>query len=937
MNYLRGSEWRRWDLQVHTLGTAKNDQFKSASFEDFCAELFRRALDKEIAVIGITDYFNIDNYKRVVEFVANIDSFNQTTEDGQELFSVEEKKNIKNIYLIPNVELRMMPSTDSGRLVNIHCLFNPEFITSIENDFFGSIEYSAGSGIKHKMNHQGMLSLGKSLDRSLGDDEAFKKGLNAFVVSHSDLQKLYDENANFRENVIIVVSNSSNDGASAFQQHYDLFENDAQSQLDAVRKSIYCISDAIFSSNNEDRKYFIGEKVDDEARVIEKCGSLKPCIHGCDAHTEEKLFNPDNNMYCWIKADPTFEGLKQIIWEPKERVRIQERNPRDTKSPRIIIDYVSYKNADGAEKIVRLNRDLNSIIGIRGSGKSTLLKNIAYKVDSSQYSEKDNVERLYKLDSFKVCWGDGQEGHGIDDSPKSVFYIPQNYLSSLAYEEAGRAKERDEFLTNLLKKNAKFSNAIRSYENFVSDNKVKIEGLIEELLKANQILTDAKLQVRKQGAKKEIEDEINNKNEEIKKYKGTGSQALTEEEVKNYTDAKQIVTNGNTTISVLQQDKNILNGLLEAGADVYIANQEVARLSSERQQTLRTELLKKSKENLSQLIRDEVTKIENEIKILNTTITGSQKVLDNLGDRVKANRALETLTKELSQLQQTLKNILELEKTISQVAVTKTTAVTGLVDAYVAFDTQQQTIFGSIEFDEDFLFLKVDIVTYYNINDLKRFIERNINTVSTSPRLNADDQDIRTLFSDSPLKPSADTIRRFINKLIDETVVLKVEADEVGQVISSLLKDRFEIDYLNSVKTKADEILFKDMTGGQKAIAMLELVFSFDDEQYPILIDQPEDDLDVSGVATDLVNFIKLQKENRQIIIVSHNGSLVVCADTEEVLVSSSEKLDGRYNFSYLTGSIENPEIREEIINILEGGKEALKQRARKLNFKHEI
>jgi hypothetical protein len=45
-------------------------------------------------------------------------------------------------FIIPNVELRMMPSTDSGRLINIHCLFNPEFLDSIENDFFGSINHN---------------------------------------------------------------------------------------------------------------------------------------------------------------------------------------------------------------------------------------------------------------------------------------------------------------------------------------------------------------------------------------------------------------------------------------------------------------------------------------------------------------------------------------------------------------------------------------------------------------------------------------------------------------------------------------------------------------------------------------------------------------------------------------------------------------------------
>jgi len=50
-----GSVWRRWDLHIHTKGTAKNDQFTSVTFDDFCVTLFKEALNKEIAVIGITD------------------------------------------------------------------------------------------------------------------------------------------------------------------------------------------------------------------------------------------------------------------------------------------------------------------------------------------------------------------------------------------------------------------------------------------------------------------------------------------------------------------------------------------------------------------------------------------------------------------------------------------------------------------------------------------------------------------------------------------------------------------------------------------------------------------------------------------------------------------------------------------------------------------
>ena len=326
----KGSEWRKWDLHVHTKGTRKNDQFKSKTLDDFCVTLFQKAVEKRIAAIGITDYFNINNYIKVKEFVSNIESHT--------VFNHEEKKQIKRIFILPNVELRMLPVTDSGRLVNIHCLFNPDYETYLENNFFGSIEYSAGSGKKYKMNRQGLIGLGKSLDSSLVDETAFQKGVDSFVVTHSDLQKLLDENIGFRENVILAVSNSNKDGASAFQKHYDLFEDVAAGSLGAVRKSIYSISHCIFSSNEEDINYFMGLKKDDKKVVIDKCGSLKPCIHGSDAHTEEKLFEPDEQRYCWIKADPTFEGLKQIIYEPEsgERVKISPVEPDQESIPFLV-------------------------------------------------------------------------------------------------------------------------------------------------------------------------------------------------------------------------------------------------------------------------------------------------------------------------------------------------------------------------------------------------------------------------------------------------------------------------------------------------------------------------------------------------------------------------------------------------------------------------
>ena len=79
-----------------------------------------------------------------------------------------------------------------------------------------------------------------------------------------------------------------------------------------------------------------------------------------------------------------------------------------------------------------------------------------------------------------------------------------------------------------------------------------------------------------------------------------------------------------------------------------------------------------------------------------------------------------------------------------------------------------------------------------------------------------------------------------------------------------------------------------------------------------------------------IVDFLRKQKIKRQIFIVSHNANLVVCGDSEEVVVARKKK---KNNFEYKTGAIENDVIRKEIIDVLEGGEEAIRKRKNKLGI----
>ena len=179
-------------------------------------------------------------------------------------------------------------------------------------------------------------------------------------------------------------------------------------------------------------------------------------------------------------------------------------------------------------------------------------------------------------------------------------------------------------------------------------------------------------------------------------------------------------------------------------------------------------------------------------------------------------------------------------------------------------------------------------------------------------------------FSEKEFK---EILEQLLTGILADSLLLKARKDEEA-VLLELFKNRFKINYLKSI-TK-DGVYFNDMSDGEQMIALLEFIFKFDDYNYPILLDQPEDDLDVRAISKYIVDFLRKQKIKRQIFIVSHNANLVVCGDSEEVVVAKKKK---KIHFEYDTGAIENDKIKKEIIDILEGGEEAIRKRKNKLGI----
>ncbi|MED4765872.1 hypothetical protein P9503_21615 [Brevibacillus laterosporus] len=101
------------------------------------------------------------------------------------------------------------------------------------------------------------------------------------------------------------------------------------------------------------------------------------------------------------------------------------------------------------------------------------------------------------------------------------------------------------------------------------------------------------------------------------------------------------------------------------------------------------------------------------------------------------------------------------------------------------------------------------------------------------------------------------------------------------------------------------------------------------DGDYPIILDQPEDNLDNRFISNELITAFRKAKEKRQIIIATHNANLVVNADAEQIVVADFIN----NSIVYTSGSIENNHLRKEVAGLLEGGEEAFKQRENKYGF----
>ena len=931
-DYLRGSEWRRWDLHVHTPGTNKNDQYEGTNIEERWDGFYKSILDyvgdgsdkvKSIVSIGITDYLSIENYKKVVT----------------------EKRLPDTIKLvIPNVELRMTPmSRNEG--INIHFLFNPIVVDELEDRFFSKLSFEY-NGRPYSATKAQLVSLGKALDSSLTEDTAYLKGVGQFIPSVDSLKKLFSNDPELRENTIIIVSNSSNDGVTGAANNFSHIEANP-SDFDATRQSIYQFVDAIFSGNPSDISYFLGEKSDSPDEVIRKCGSLKPCFHGCDAHTNAELFEPDNQRYCWIKSDPTFNGLKQVLYEPKDRVRIWPLMPEE-KSNYHVIDRIVIDDPDFSPEPIQFNDKLSCIIGGKSTGKSILLHNLALTIDKNQVEEKTEKSKTKTrvLTKVKVFWKDGEVNEtGVQNGSHKIVYIPQTYLNQLSDENEEKT-EIDSIIEEIIMQN---DNAHISHEQMlkeIREYKLSLDKKIYDAVQINEEIQSIKKEMAEIGSRAGIEKQLDG----LKKQKEIESKELSisDEDISKYDAAVSKLTKLNVQLQTTENDISIVESIVSVVFPVEMdkaMSDDVRKDISDAVSMIKEkadELWKKYKLNIIQKCQ---TKREKTV----TDIRNSGIVVDELKGQIESNEAIAELSKRIQDEEQKLLIFKDYDKKIDKKGAELNEIISDLVQTFKRYDEIQKRYAASVN-DEG-----------SSLNDDSELTF----SVLIPFRTEAFCQRIKQLFDNRVLKSKKDIINveDFNIDQFDETALEKLIKACLNQTIpfsksftpESALRSILDNWYNVTYNVKMGDDLIDEMSPGKKALVLLKLLISLAESKSPILIDQPEDDLDNKSISDDLITFIKKKKIERQIIVVTHNANVVVSGDAEQVIVANQEgntTPNNIFRFEYRTGSIEDDlpvydnsrtiihgilnaqGIQQHICDILEGGEKAFAKRKNKYNIK---
>ena len=896
----RGSEWHKWDLHFHTPS--------SYDYEDGSVtndDIVNGLLANDVSAVAITDHHVID-----VERISEL----QHIAAGR-------------IPILPGIEFL---SDARGK--------DPIHIIGIfpENANLSFV----WEQIKNRTNIARIYSSG------VQTNEVYNDLVDTCKLIH-DLGGLVTIHAGSKSNGIDKITNSL--------PHYEAQKEDIARCID------------IFDMGKE-------EDLEGYRKFVFPSLKKKYPMVLCSDNHDIKNYSVKQN--CWIKGMTNFAGLKQIIFEPDLRVRIQSSNP-DNKLGRLVITEAEFEDTNGlfGKQTIHFNENLNSIIGGKSSGKSLLLHSMANAIDAAQVgriSDALNIPRTYFDGSYqlKVRWKDDYENvlYSESEDNRKITYIPQLYINYLA--EKDNEEELNNLLISILRQNTTFAAFYVGKKNEIANKNGDIQKLLGEMLKERNDAIDTFNALKEIGKVADVQKSIDELKKKIEAI--TKASSLTPEEQTKY---KQFLADEQNLQKWIAYYKGLIELIAQVSTTVdtgieFILGERVDGESGAKYSKLQSLLAPyQIPDDFKQLVnsyeanqRNLQAQFKESLKALNyeAKIQDCEKQLAKIREDIKPVLAKVTSQKDLEALKGKLQvetSRLEKSKVLDKKFKESAANYRALQQKTGDELTQLYALYKDI--------VNTVNLTYSNITDEIKLVaslgyakEESLFYPAVNKNKLTDSAYFYTLYPKDSSYLNLDEMPRFfksirnvrdgaLNYSLDGTTVVQMplnqDYESIDDLYKFLLEDHLKLHF--DIQYKNDHLL--QMSPGKKGTVLLILFLELSSAEYPIFIDQPEDNLDNRTIYDLLCKMIREKKQSRQIIIVSHNANLVVATDSENVIVAnqlgqSSSKRTFASRFEYVNGPLElsfdnsaDPNlselqakgIKEHVCDILEGGIEAFHNR----------
>lgn len=628
----------------------------------------------------------------------------------------------------------------------------------------------------------------------------------------------------------------------------------------------------------------------------------------------------------WIKAEPTFEGLKQILFEPEHRIHIGENPPINPpiRLNKVSLDFPEDSIFEGEDfclsgkNEISLSPNFTCVVGGRGTGKSTILNLIHEKLNPGQ--NQFFKERKIKDKEGNVIHIQGAVSIDEDKEEKYIEFFSQNEVEEFARDHAKLTnaiylrilKRDDQGLIN--KAEAALKDSLAVFKTHI------IQGRTIDRLETELDQLKRELQTNKKIVDSFSSEEYIKINEEIKKLTSSfndlnNSQAkyqLLINRIKEISEEfKQDTTSNAYSVEIAKVLSEFQRILQETAAiDFSSSLENLGRLEVElitKREELRTYLATKglTPDNLNDIANAniQINALEIDIQNKSNEIAATQKKIDSfkLADH---EMAAATYEKEVRKQIKTISEVLE---NLDSVSVKP-------ISLSLDFATDSAL---------DQLFAEFRLLFEGKINQSRHKGDGVLREVlfSVNPKTITTKELFIAALADSSSQSSA---KPFLMELFDNGANFEAYRLLVIRIFNNWIDHK-------RINVQYDKRSIEKSSFGQRCTAVMVILLLLGNT--PIIIDEPEAHLDSHLIANYLVDVIKKSKQNRQIIFATHNANFVVNGDAE--LIHILKIGDGTHITKITPTTIEN-ELTRDILIGLEGGKDAFIKRENKYQFNRQ-